>query len=154
MTNEPTDSNPSHSDATIATIAGVERSISELLSRDRGRPTMPLKLVDTPPLADVAPAPLPLPVDEVGHMAADAVLKVYERTALQVEEMGGEVKARIASLAQALNEADEDLKALDEAAQVIRAKGAAVAAMVERAAGVSKAIRDMALDFKTRLATA
>jgi hypothetical protein len=149
MTTEPTDT----TQVAAATIEQVETNIRELLSTNRTRPTMPLKLVDDK-LGGEPPAPVPLPVDEVGHMAADAVLRVYEATALQVEQMGGEVKERIASLAKALNEADEDLKALDDAAQAIRAKGAAVASMVERAAGVSKAIRDMAADFKTRLATA
>jgi hypothetical protein len=127
-------------------IANIEGDILNLLKAERARPTLPLRIVEP----DQTP-PAPLPVDDIGHMAADAVLKVYEATAQKVEAMGDEVKERIAKLAAALNEADEDLKLLASAAAAIRDKGAAVAELVQQAAKTSKVIRDLAADFRDKV---
>lgn len=93
----------------------------------------------------------PKSVEDVGRLAADAVLGVYEATAQRVEEMGTEVKDRIKQLSDALAEADSDLKTLQQAAQTIRDKGAIVRTMIQVAADRSKSIRSMCDDFQKKL---
>jgi methyl-accepting chemotaxis protein len=84
-------------------------------------------------------------------MAATAVLKVYEDTAKRIEEMGKEVRERVALLAQAMQEAKADLEELGVAATNIRDKGSRVAELVRNAAAASKLVREAVADFTDKV---
>ena len=102
-------------------------------------------------VADVPVDDASASVDDIGRMTAEAVLQVYDTTAKQVEGMGTEIKALIAKLAQAMADADADLKLLGEAANAIRAKGDRLRTLLSEASETSKLIRDACQDFKDKV---
>jgi hypothetical protein len=88
---------------------------------------------------------------DIGRLSADAVLEQYNMAAKSVEEMGDEIKKRIAALEAALKECDADMKLLAEAAAAIRDKGKHAHSEIERTAAVSKDIRDIVDQIKAKL---
>lgn len=90
--------------------------------------------------------------EDIGRLSAEAVLAQYELAAKAVEDMGEAIKTRVARLADALAEADADMRLVAETAKAIREKGALAHAQIEEAAGVSKEIRGACADFRSKIA--
>ena len=90
--------------------------------------------------------------DDIGKLSADAVQEQYKMAAKSVEDMGEEIQSRIRALEAAMRECDEDMKLLKEAADAIREKGKHAHAEIERTSAVSKDIRDVVAQIKTKLA--
>jgi uncharacterized coiled-coil DUF342 family protein len=89
---------------------------------------------------------------DIGRLSADAVLEQFKMAAKSVEEMGVEVQERARALDAAMKQCDADLKILAEAAEMIREKGKHAHAEIERASAVSKDIRSIVDQIKSKLA--
>jgi uncharacterized coiled-coil DUF342 family protein len=96
--------------------------------------------------------PVPNTLEDLGRMAGEAVLTQFDAVAKATEEMGRDVRQRIASLEAALVEADRDLKMIEEAAHVVRDKGKMVQAQVEQSAALSRELRETLAKVTKRLA--
>ena len=104
--------------------------------------------------ASVAPQSLPpmvKKVDDLGKMSGEAIMAQYEAAARSVEEMGEEVKERIAKLEAAMLECHKDMRLITEAAVFIREKGMAMQAQIEKASAVSHDIRTAVDEFKRKM---
>ena len=88
---------------------------------------------------------------DIGKLSAEAVLKQYEQTAKDVEELGVTVKEWIAKLEAILKDCHEDLDLISKAAQHVRSKGDAIYAVIDQATQVSKMIRDTCTDFTNKV---
>jgi ribonuclease HII len=91
------------------------------------------------------------PAPDIGKLSAEAVLKQYDQTAKDVEELGTTVKEWIAKLEAILKDCHEDLDLISKAAQHVRTKGDAIYAVIDQATQVSKMIRDTCADFTTKV---
>jgi hypothetical protein len=89
--------------------------------------------------------------DSLGRLSAQAVLAQYEAAAKHVEDMGIAIKERIAALEASLQECDQDMKLLGDAAQVIRDKGKLAYAHIEHTSALSKEIRGLCTDFRQKM---
>lgn len=103
------------------------------------------------PLPKPVLMPAPTTTPDIGRMSAEAVLAQYEVAAKSVEEMGHDVKDRIAKLEAALAECDKDMKIINECAQMIRDKGKMVQAQIEEASALSHDIREACVEFKRKV---
>ena len=92
------------------------------------------------------PAP-PVAAQDIGRLSAEAVMKQWEQTAKDVENLSAEIKERAAKLEAALQDCDQDLKLLGEAARHILKKGETIRTMIEEANETSRKIRDACADF-------
>jgi uncharacterized coiled-coil DUF342 family protein len=90
--------------------------------------------------------------DDIGKLSADAVLEQYKMAAKSVEDMGEEIQKRIRALEDAMRECEDDMKLLKEAADAIREKGKHAHAEIERTSAVSKDIREIVANIKSKLA--
>lgn len=90
-------------------------------------------------------------VDDLGKMSGEAIMAQYEAAARSVEDMGEEVKDRIAKLEAAMEECHKDMRLITEAAVFIREKGIAVQAQIEKASAVSNDIRSAVNEFKRKV---
>jgi hypothetical protein len=100
------------------------------------------EFIDSPP-----PAPR-----DLGALSAEAVLMQYEAAAQSFEELGTEIKDRIARLQAALAECDSDLRLIAEGAKAIREKGRLAHAQIAEACLVSSQIRQTCDAFSKTLA--
>jgi hypothetical protein len=89
---------------------------------------------------------------DLGKLSADAVLEQYEQAAKAVASMGDEVQTRVRSLKSMLEECDNDMKLLEEAAIAIKEKGKLAHAEIERTSAVSKDIRAVVADVMKKIA--
>lgn len=81
---------------------------------------------------------------------AEAALEQYELAAIAFDELGGEVRERIAGLQQALDECEHDLRLLAEGAKTIREKGSLVRAQIAEVADLSGRARSLCSEFSER----
>jgi uncharacterized coiled-coil DUF342 family protein len=95
--------------------------------------------------------PMVKKVDDLGKMSGEAIMAQYEAAARSVEEMGEEVKERIAKLEAAMEECHKDMRLITEAAVFIREKGTAMRAEIEKASEVSNDIRSAVNEFKRKM---
>jgi uncharacterized coiled-coil DUF342 family protein len=93
-----------------------------------------------------------LPTPDIGKLSADAVLEQFKVAAKSVEAMGAEVQERIRALEAAITDCNDDLKLLTEATEAIRDKGKHAHAEIERTSAVSKDIRNIVDQIKSKLA--
>ena len=101
--------------------------------------------------SSAAPQPLVKRVNDLGKMSGEAIMAQYEAAATAVEDMGNEVKERIAQLEAAMEECHKDMRLITEAAVFIREKGAAMRAQIEKASEVSNDIRNAVDEFKRKV---
>ena len=95
--------------------------------------------------------PMVKKVDDLGKMSGEAIMAQYEAAARSVEEMGEDVKERIAKLEAAMEECHKDMRLITEAAVFIREKGTAMRAQIEKASEVSNDIRSAVDEFKRKM---
>jgi hypothetical protein len=93
----------------------------------------------------------PVQHEDIGKLSAEAVLKQYEQTAKDVENLGVTVKEWIAKLEGVLKDCNDDLKLISDAAKHVRDKGDAIHAVIDQASAVSKTIRDTCADFTSKV---
>lgn len=94
----------------------------------------------------------PEPARDLGVLSAEAVLMQYEAAAKSFEELGVEIKDRIAKLQAMLMECDHDLKLIADGAEAIREKGKMAHAQIAEACQVSSQIRSACDAFSRNLA--
>ena len=92
-----------------------------------------------------APAPAPKTIDDVNQASAEAVMMQYEAMARSVEEMGDATKARIAKLADLLDQQ------IEETAAVLHERGVAAQKIIEDIGNLSKSFRDTCAEFKRKV---
>jgi hypothetical protein len=97
--------------------------------------------------------PQPQQHEDIGKLSAEAVLKQYEQTAKDVENLGETVKVWIAKLETVLKDCHDDLRLISDAAKHVRDKGDAIHAVIDQASAVSKTIRDTCADFTKKVGT-
>lgn len=97
------------------------------------------------------PVTLPAIKTDLGRMSGEAIMAQYEAAARSVEEMGEDVKERIAKLEAAMVECHNDMRLVTEAAVFIREKGKHVQALIEEASAVSNDIRSAVVEFKRKV---
>ena len=81
---------------------------------------------------------------------AEAALEQYEQAAKAFDELGDEVRDRIAGLQRALSECEHDLDLLTEGAKTIREKGKHVQAQLAEVTDLSGRVRNLCSEFSGR----
>ena len=102
-------------------------------------------------VSDTNTRDMPRELNDLGRMSAEAVSAQYDAAAKAFEEMGPEVKERIAKIAGSLLELDRDLKEIAEMAAAIREKGKHVEAQIAEASALSVDIRSSAAEVRKKL---
>lgn len=121
-------------------------------------------LQHSPPLRDPGPqdyAPaIPMPsyvehrndVSEVGRLSAEVVIREYEATAKEIEQMGDELKRRVEKLEETRIDAVQVLDEIKDTAARYREEGKRIFLQIEDCALMTSEVRATCDALKTKIA--